>query len=150
MTYSDKLKDPRWQRKRLEVLQRDSFTCQKCLDTTKTLHVHHRYYLPNTDPWDYELKTLVTLCFECHEQESVLAEMVTSFVNSLKDMGFLNGDFELISDGSLLFCPAIQMTKTDIRDFFRFSDNEVFCQKFRNLVEQYKKERFSNPIDLQF
>lgn len=30
--YSQKLLDPRWQRKRLEILQRDDFTCQVCSD----------------------------------------------------------------------------------------------------------------------
>lgn len=32
MTYSQKLRDPRWQKKRLEILERDSFTCQHCHD----------------------------------------------------------------------------------------------------------------------
>jgi len=29
-SYADKLKDPRWQRKRLEILQREDFNCEAC------------------------------------------------------------------------------------------------------------------------
>jgi hypothetical protein len=68
-TYSEKLKDPRWQRLRLEVLDRDDFTCQICFDSTTTLSVHHRYYIKGREPWDYPLQLLITLCQPCHEEE---------------------------------------------------------------------------------
>lgn len=69
MTYSEKLKDPRWQKKRLEIMQRDEFTCRECGDTKSTLHVHHVYYLNNRDPWDYEDENFMTLCSDCHYNE---------------------------------------------------------------------------------
>lgn len=71
MTYSEKLKDPRWQRKRLEILNRDDFTCQHCHDRTKTLHVHHLDYEYGKEPWDYPDEYLITLCEVCHEEESI-------------------------------------------------------------------------------
>lgn len=67
MNYSDKLKDPRWQKKRLEIMQRDDFTCQFCGDNESTLHVHHYKY--KGDPWEVDNKYLITLCSDCHEQE---------------------------------------------------------------------------------
>lgn len=67
MKYSEKFKDPRWQRKRLEVLKRDDFTCLACRSTKKQLHVHHCYYVSQRDPWDYSTSSLLTLCEECHE-----------------------------------------------------------------------------------
>lgn len=67
MTYSEKLKDPRWQRKRLEIMQRDGFKCCECGDTTKTLHVHHSNgYRNGLDPWEYADGELQTLCEPCH------------------------------------------------------------------------------------
>ena len=69
-SYSEKLKDPRWQKKRLKILERDDWTCQRCKSKTETLHVHHRRYLPNTQPWDHPDKLLLTLCDICHELES--------------------------------------------------------------------------------
>ena len=65
--YSDLLKDPRWQKKRLEILQRDDFRCQSCDDNTSTLHVHHLKYDNDLKPWEYENDDLITLCETCHE-----------------------------------------------------------------------------------
>lgn len=74
MTYSEKLKDPRWQKKRLLVFERDSWTCQSCGASDKTLHVHHKKYLPNLEPWEYEDKLLVTYCDTCHETEHLIGD----------------------------------------------------------------------------
>ena len=69
MTYADKLKDPRWQRKRLEIFQRDDFVCCSCMDSTTTLHVHHLYYVKGRQPWEYPDWALVTRCEMCHKDE---------------------------------------------------------------------------------
>jgi hypothetical protein len=68
MNYSEKLKDPKWQKKRLSVLNRDEFTCQRCFSIENTLHVHHKFYL-KVDPWEYSDDALITLCEDCHETE---------------------------------------------------------------------------------
>lgn len=68
--YAAKWKDPRWQQKRLLIMERDGWTCQRCGDKESTLSVHHRYYIPGADPWDYPDKALVTLCESCHESET--------------------------------------------------------------------------------
>lgn len=73
-TYSEKLRDPRWQKMRLEVMQRDEWKCKRCGDKTKTLNVHHRWYEFGNEPWDYPLECLVTLCEDCHQDESELRE----------------------------------------------------------------------------
>jgi 5-methylcytosine-specific restriction endonuclease McrA len=89
-TYSEKLKDPRWQKKRLEILQRDNWQCYYCGDTKTTLHVHHEMYL-GSNPWDTPDACLTTLCEDCHsidhiqytELEKQLLETVR--LNNLKD-----------------------------------------------------------------
>lgn len=68
-SYGDKLRDPRWQRKRLKIYERDNFTCTVCGDDTTELQVHHLTYFPGIEPWDYPDKDLVTLCRKSHEQE---------------------------------------------------------------------------------
>ena len=65
-TYFEKLKDPRWQKKRLEVLEQGDWSCEQCGDTDSTLHVHHRQYFKGRDPWDYEVGQLTVLCEGCH------------------------------------------------------------------------------------
>jgi hypothetical protein len=66
-TYRQKLLDPRWQRKRLEILNRDNWACRFCESNSKTLHVHHEQYEWGRDPWDYPNDLLTTLCVDCHE-----------------------------------------------------------------------------------
>lgn len=58
---------PRWQRRRLEVFNKDNFTCQWCGETEKTLHVHHFCYVKAGGPWDSEDSDMITLCCDCHE-----------------------------------------------------------------------------------
>lgn len=67
-TYLELLKDPRWQRKRLEVLNAANWRCLCCLDSETTLHVHHRWYERGRKPWEYGLDCLVSLCEKCHEE----------------------------------------------------------------------------------
>jgi hypothetical protein len=66
MTYADKLKDPRWQKIRLEILNRDDWACQYCGDKETTLHVHHLCYAKSRNPWDVEHDALITYCEICH------------------------------------------------------------------------------------
>lgn len=65
--YSDKLKSPKWQMKRLTIFSRDHFRCCICNNKEKELHVHHLYYLPNIEPWEYDDDCYVTLCDDCHK-----------------------------------------------------------------------------------
>lgn len=69
--YSEKLKDPRWQEKRLRVFERDGFQCTEC-PGKGTLHCHHKRYLRGCDPWDIDITYLTTLCEGCHELEEEL------------------------------------------------------------------------------
>lgn len=69
MTYQELLKDPRWQRKRLEIMERADFACEKCHDKTTTLNVHHERYVRGRAPWEYENDELHCLCERCHAQE---------------------------------------------------------------------------------
>jgi 5-methylcytosine-specific restriction endonuclease McrA len=65
MTYYEKLQDPRWQKKRLEVMNRDEWMCVDCNQSNNTLTVHHCRY--NGEPWDVENEFLMTLCKDCHQ-----------------------------------------------------------------------------------
>lgn len=80
MNYLDKLKDPRWQKKRLQILKRDAFTCQDCGETTKTLHIHHKRYIRGHEPWEYKNWMLTTVCEDCHERRHAEKKPVASTV----------------------------------------------------------------------
>ena len=64
--YAEKLEDPRWKAKRLEILKRDNCTCQWC-GSTHNLQVHHHYYVWGREPWEYDDKALITVCRRCHK-----------------------------------------------------------------------------------
>jgi hypothetical protein len=86
MSYIDLLKDPRWQKKRLEIFERDNWMCQCCRDKETTLHVHHTKYILGADPWDVPNLFLITLCESCHENEERLKALDIGG-NSLADFG---------------------------------------------------------------
>ena len=69
-TYSELLRSPMWQKKRLEIMQRDNFTCQYCGCEGRELQVHHRVYHKGAKPWEYDDSELITLCNQCHEVET--------------------------------------------------------------------------------
>lgn len=96
-TYAEKLKDPRWQRKRNGILERDNYTCQKCGDTKTTLHVHHKKYINGNDPWDYPDADLITLCASCH-----------SWINSLKNIEIFDAMKILTIDCEGIYLKIVQ------------------------------------------
>lgn len=69
MKYEEQIKSPKWQKRRLEILQLDDFTCQVCGCKDKTLHVHHLHYEKGKKIWEYPDSSLITLCEDCHQYE---------------------------------------------------------------------------------
>lgn len=66
--YQQLLRHPFWQAKRLEIFQRDKFTCTKCFDKFTNLQVHHTFY-DHRFPWEYPNDSMITVCELCHEKE---------------------------------------------------------------------------------
>ena len=69
-TYSELLRSPLWQKKRLEIMQRDNYICQHCGCEGRELQVHHKVYHKGAKPWEYDDSELITLCDQCHEAET--------------------------------------------------------------------------------
>lgn len=74
--YKEKLRDPRWQRKRLEQMQIANFCCERCGDSETELHVHHRRYIPGREPWEYADHDFEVLCRNCHHREHEAEEVI--------------------------------------------------------------------------
>jgi len=96
--YSDKLKDPRWQKKRLEIMQRDDWSCGICLDDSKTLNVHHKMYNSNLEPWEYPNEMLITLCDECHQREKGREKTEAELIYNLRKI-FSHDAIKMINIG---------------------------------------------------
>lgn len=80
--YGQKLKHPLWQRKRLEIMQRDGFKCRECGKDDETLHVHHVAY-SRGEPWDTPDHLLICLCHECHDERHSAEAECKDFLNTL-------------------------------------------------------------------
>lgn len=133
--YSQKLKDPRWQKKRLEILGRDDFECKICGDSKSTLHVHHRAYIWGNDPWDYMDDVFITLCESCHAMETEMMQESISTINQVLKLNFYSSDIndiaislKSISDNSPY--PSDVTSKAMLS---LFSNREFVC----NFIDEY-------------
>lgn len=83
-TYLEQLKDPRWQKRRLEIMSQNSFSCENCGDDSSQLHVHHKEYFKDKKLWEYGNRQLMCLCDSCHESfhsKEDLLKMMCSFLD---------------------------------------------------------------------
>ena len=71
-TYSEKLKDPRWQKFRQMAFREYGVACTTCgcedRPGSEFNHVHHKRYISGREPWEYDIKDVTVLCRECHEE----------------------------------------------------------------------------------
>jgi len=145
--YSEKLKHPKWQRKRLEIMNRDNFTCQKCGDTETTLHVHHLEYNDFDEPWKISNKKLITLCEDCHGEVEGLKEYEPEFetIHIYKSKGWTNNQ-TLIFVAFYSRRDGVSYCRMTIR-----KDNEIKNRyNFSNLTDLYQiTKTFDYALDLQ-
>lgn len=66
-------KSTEWNKKRLQILRRDHFECQKCKyvkhKLTRATVVHHRVHLKDDPFLMLEDDNLISLCNTCHNEE---------------------------------------------------------------------------------
>jgi 5-methylcytosine-specific restriction endonuclease McrA len=67
MKYSEKLKDPRWQKRRYEIIKQRKSTCEMCGYIGSKLNIHHLRY--DGEPWESKDEDLMLLCKECHRKK---------------------------------------------------------------------------------
>jgi 5-methylcytosine-specific restriction endonuclease McrA len=99
MTYAEQIKTPIWQMKRLKILERDRFQCQKCGSTSKELHVHHLVYIKGNSIYDYKDSELITLCVDCHKYETEhLGESCKLLLYNVRTSGLLSDEISELAD----------------------------------------------------
>jgi 5-methylcytosine-specific restriction endonuclease McrA len=79
--YFQKYRDPRWKKKRLEIIERDKGICQYCDYKVEAPEVHHKMYCG--DPWETPNKYLVTLCEDCHYRVTKYNKEIKKILSSL-------------------------------------------------------------------
>lgn len=101
MSYSEKLKDPRWQKKRLKIFERDNWKCRFCQSEERTLHVHHKKYIDGFEPWDYDDDLLLTFCYICHNADHEMNGALTKFIQPFKIEDTTEWDLRMMDNYSL-------------------------------------------------
>jgi hypothetical protein len=84
MSKSDEYKDVRWQKKRLETLERCNWTCQMCGGGNNdgvSLQVHHTRYPKDAPIWEVDDYYLTALCEGCHEEVTNLKADIGSILH---------------------------------------------------------------------
>ena len=133
-SYFEKLKDPRWQKLRLEVMQKADFSCEKCFDSESTLNVHHKIYWHGREPWEYDSCELACLCESCHEEIHHgfdLFKWISIFLQydgpyNRDDAAFLIAGFLSIPYGEVLF-------KSEFHDLAHFRALYAIGKQARDL-----------------
>ena len=92
--YSEKFKDPRWQKKRLEMFEDAGWKCERCDSKTETLNLHHKFYKPNTDPWNYKDHWFEVLCNDCHDKAHAIDISFIDLIDSVLKSKLNNNELE--------------------------------------------------------
>lgn len=131
-----KYNDERWIKKREEILIRDNRLCFYDKTHTGVMQVHHVYYIPNTDPWDYPDDALKTVCRTCNYNErfwkievnSILRELTSKQGYSYDQLySYLSGLVGLLSINNELRCElgGLSAGREDTLEFTRNYINNI-------------------------
>jgi hypothetical protein len=143
--YALKLKDPRWQKKRLEVMELNNFTCSGCGETTKTLNVHHPFYEKDKEPWEYQNEILMCVCDDCHKYEHAIEEDIDYYVYLMKTGGFLHPKSKLREVWFLLGMLAGAVTPVD--DAIYIATDGAFARGVAKYFEKPVEEILNAVVD---
>lgn len=110
-TYREKLQDPRWQEKRLRVMESAGFKCEKCGSRERNLQVHHNQNQKGLEPWEYSNDDLELLCDYCHkyqhrQQADLIRKIKQAGISYEMLIGLCDGYIRTPSDMRLVRSPT--------------------------------------------
>jgi|SRR5690554_139575 len=165
--YGDLLQCFEWKSKRLNILLRDRFECQKCKKKDIGNHVHHTYYLQHELPWDINDQALETLCYYCHknvhEESTIPVYKIENhiFIEVAREnpkcsrcggTGYLP-HFSHVQNGICFKCGGNTLSKsvfnTVLQNTYRnlnsYNEN-MFREKYRREINKLSEDEFFNKI----
>ena len=141
--YAEKLKDPRWQKKRLEIFERDKWKCVNCDDGKNELQVHHYRYEWGQDPWEYENEDLDTVCKGCHEYFEFVKEAIKQNLDSPANISLFCHSFRVIESG---WSNKLAIIIREMRAYPEFRDEIISTVKSRIKDRKEKGEKMREII----
>lgn len=142
--YSEKLKNPKWQKKRLEILNLHGFKCENCGCEDKELHIHHRFYLKGREVWQYDNDVFQVLCSDCHEKEhskekeviDVIPEKYKILIECVDSLNLRNGNNQYHLEVLLSTILAEEIERDETFDLINLT--EVYCNSQLSDVIKYQ------------
>jgi len=147
-TYWEKLQDPRWQQKRLEVMKEKDFHCELCGTNEITLNVHHKEYFKDKEPWEYNNSQLSVLCKICHESLHDVFDLY-KWIGSLANLDGPNNREEL----AIVLCGYIGYELEDILNLMgienshgieKYYQSGMYAKLQQNLMSKKYLEELKN------
>lgn len=139
-SYGALLRNPKWQKTRLQIMQRANFACERCGDKESTLNVHHKNYKQGRNPWEYENNNFVCLCERCHEKIHEQKQMINNLLpySELDFLEILSGSISVQCNSSYVgsLHPRVFLEESEIDlgkiiqklyMYTGFDDIENFC-----------------------
>ena len=138
-SYRSQYLDPRWQKKRLKVMESTGFKCENCQSETNTLNVHHKQYIPNRDIWDYRLNQFLVLCEGCHEAYHSEFDWLNEVIGSVDPR-------TLSRKGMAAFLAGWGSVEIDLDEFSDlhqhiFRQGQIFWQQTESILDFQEKIR---------
>jgi 5-methylcytosine-specific restriction endonuclease McrA len=137
--YAAEYKHPNWQKKRLEILTRDNYTCKMCGDTETQLHVHHFTYEKGKKVWEYPDSNFVSLCNLCHSIEHSKpnwTELNKKIIQDITDV-LKKNDFD---DNAFIFHIMDLMENEKTKNILRLTwcaqDSDEILDKVYNILKK--------------
>jgi len=146
--YSKQLLDPRWQKKRLDVMQRDNFCCQLCGDNESTLNIHHTHYIYGKKPWEYDISTLKTLCENCHKEITQYKKEAERLIEEYSWLGSKNM-IKVMKHASDLFPNDIDML-CDLSEIIKSTREVILRNDMESSSDPFESKRTNEQYDKIF
>lgn len=152
--YWELLRDPRWQEKRLRIMERAGFKCERCGSSNRTLNVHHSYYMKGAAPWEYPDLSLHCLCeAKCHPETQAMQDGLKTCVGimNLPDQESLIGWVlaRFFSDHNKSLPCDSDVIAEGFADYWKISKEDVVALVKDRFVDTAKLRELSSAAQLK-
>jgi hypothetical protein len=108
---------PKWQKKRLQIMEQDGFRCRRCKREDANLHVHHISYASGKKPWEYPDSNFACLCHSCHHEiHHIISGVKDQQKRLVENWCTMSSDFDL-QDLLNLFTMMVCLGEEGLRVF---------------------------------
>ena len=117
-TYKQKLQSSEWRKFASRVKQQHNF-CAYCKQGDKPTQVHHLFYEPDREPWEYGTDEVLVLCAECHSKIHERLQQFRKYV-----FRYLTPDLFQILNGALAVGLTVYNPSIYLHALAEFTGNE--------------------------